>query len=113
VPKVLAQGIELLADPTRRRIMGLVALHPRRPSALAGELGLSRPAITRQIHLLEDAGLIRITDSPHDGRGRLCKANPMLIGPIAAWLAGVDVGRPVGLTIGPNGEPIPRDDRRY
>ena len=108
MPKRPAQGIELLADPTRRRIMGLIALHPRRPSAIASEIGLSRPATTRQIHILRDAGLIRITFSPHDGRARLCSTNPMMIGPIAAWLAGVEVGRPVGLTVAEDGSTVPR-----
>lgn len=108
MPKRAAQGIELLADPTRRRIMGLIALHARRPSSIAADIGLSRPATTRQLHLMADAGLIRITFSPHDGRARICATNPHMIGPIAAWLAGVEVGRPVGLTIDDSGATVPR-----
>ncbi|HEX8026526.1 MAG TPA: winged helix-turn-helix domain-containing protein, partial [Candidatus Limnocylindrales bacterium] len=103
MPKRPAQGIELLADPTRRRIMGLVALHPRRPSAIAAAIGLSRPATTRQIHLMRDAGLIRLIYSPHDSRARRCATNPAMIGPIAAWLAGVEVGRPFGLAVADDG----------
>jgi DNA-binding transcriptional ArsR family regulator len=99
VPRRPAVGIELLADPTRRRIVGLVALHPRRPSDLAAAIGLSRPATTRQLGLLRAAGLLRRTYSPRDGRSRLYAVNPMLIGPITAWLAGVEVGRPVGLIL--------------
>jgi len=86
--------------------MGLIALHPWRPSGIASEIGLSRPAATRQLHLLRDAGLIRITYSPHDGRARICAVNPMMIGPIAAWLAGVEVGRPTGLTMTDHGPDI-------
>jgi len=86
--------------------MGLIALHPRRPSGIAAEIGLSRPATTRQLHLLADAGLIWITDSPHDGRARICAVNPMMIGPIAAWLAGVEVGRPTGLAMTDDGPGI-------
>jgi DNA-binding transcriptional ArsR family regulator len=108
MPKRAAVGIELLADPTRRRIMGLIALHARRPSGIASEIGLSRPATTRQLRLLAEAGLIRVTYAPHDGRGRLCSVNPMMIGPIAAWLAGVEVGRPTGLTTSEDGSPTLR-----
>jgi DNA-binding transcriptional ArsR family regulator len=103
MPRRPAVGIELLADPTRRRIVGLLALHARRPSHIATEIELSRPATTRQLTLLREAGLIRMTYSPIDGRGRLYALNPTLIRPIAAWLAGVEVGRPVGLTIEDDG----------
>jgi DNA-binding transcriptional ArsR family regulator len=64
MPKRMAQGIELLADPTRRRIMGLIALHPRRPSGIAAEIGLSRPATSRQLRLLREAGLTMTDDGP-------------------------------------------------
>ena|SRR5438105_2534236 len=104
MPRRPAVGIELLADPTRRRIVGLVALHPRRPSRIAAAIGLSRPATTRQLRLLCDAGLLRRTYSPQDGRGRIYAVNPMLIGPITAWLAGVEIGRPAGLTIDPSAD---------
>jgi DNA-binding transcriptional ArsR family regulator len=103
VSKRPAVGIELLADPTRRRIVGLLLGHARRPSQIAREIALSRPATTRQLNLLRDAGLIRATFSPIDGRARLYAVSPTMIRPIAAWLAGVEVGRPVGLTIDDHG----------
>jgi hypothetical protein len=54
----MGAGIGLLADPTRRRIIAALAMAPPRPSRLAEELGLSRPAIARQLRLLEAAALI-------------------------------------------------------
>ncbi len=95
----MAHGIELLADPTRRKIIGLLAIRAMRPSNVAREIGLSRPATSRQLHLLRDAGLIRSTWSPIDGRGLLYALVPKMHGPITAWLAGTEVGRPIGFTI--------------
>jgi DNA-binding transcriptional ArsR family regulator len=103
MPRRPAVGIELLADPTRRRIVGLLLAHARRPSQIALEIELSRPATTRQLNLLREAGLIRATYSPIDGRARLYSVTPTMIRPIGAWLAGVEVGRPVGLTIDETG----------
>jgi DNA-binding transcriptional ArsR family regulator len=92
MPKRNGTGIALLADPTRRRIVQLIAIHPRRPSALARETGRSRPAISRQIRILREAGLIRELPVPHDRRGALLGLNPLQIGRIVAWLAGTEIG---------------------
>ena len=97
VPKRNGPGIELLADPTRRRIVALLAIHSMRPKSIAREIGLSRPATSRQLHLLLDAGLIRSTWSPIDGRGRLFGLEPRAHGSITAWLAGTGFGGRVGL----------------
>lgn len=94
VPKRNGAGIELLADPTRRRIIALLALRPRRPSSIAEEIGLSRPATTRQLRLLEEAGLIRSGRSVADGRVVLYTIQWRQHGPITAWLAGTEIARP-------------------
>jgi DNA-binding transcriptional ArsR family regulator len=94
MPKRNGTGIDLLADPTRRRIVGLLAVRPRRPSSLAAELGLSRPATTRQLHLLRDAGLVVVLRSYADGRVLLYRLNPTTQGAITAWLVGTDIGAP-------------------
>ena len=96
-------GIELLADPTRRRIIALLAIRALRPSTIASELGLSRPATTRQLHLLRDAGLISAALSVVDRRAVIYRIAPREHGPITAWLAGTAVGRPIALTIGNDG----------
>ncbi len=91
MPKRAAQGIELLADPTRRRIVGLVAQRVRHPADIAEVLGLSRPATSRQLRLLTEAGILRWDRSMFDGRGRAYKLNPSTHEAITAWLAGVDL----------------------
>jgi DNA-binding MarR family transcriptional regulator len=103
MPKRNGPGIELLADPTRRRIIGLLALRALRPSTIATEIGLSRPATSRQLHLMVEAGLIRATRSYIDRRAILYTIHPHSRGPITAWLAGTEVGRAVTLTIDDQG----------
>jgi len=92
MPKKNGPGIELLADPTRRRLIAAIAIRPRRPSSLAQEIGLSRPATARQLHLLEHAGLIRATRAMTDRRGIVFTVDPRNHGRITAWLAGTDIG---------------------
>jgi DNA-binding transcriptional ArsR family regulator len=87
----LAEGMELLADPTRRRIVALVAGTVHRPADIAAALQLSRPAVSRQLRLLVEAGLLRWTWSRLDLRSRHYFVDPAWEGPIIVWLAGVDL----------------------
>ena len=91
MPRAMAEGIELLADPTRRRIVALIAGKVRRPSDIASSMGLGRPAVSRQLRLLTRAGLLRWTWSRLDLRTRIYVIDPVMEGPIIAWLAGVDL----------------------
>ncbi|OGO54772.1 MAG: hypothetical protein A2V85_18230 [Chloroflexi bacterium RBG_16_72_14] len=92
MPKRTGSGIGLLADETRRRIVALLAVRPTRPSALARKIGLSRPATSRQLRLLREAGLVRVMRSPIDGRGLIYTLHPDTHGRITAWLAGTEIG---------------------
>jgi DNA-binding transcriptional ArsR family regulator len=94
MPKRNGTGIALLADDTRRRIVAMLAIKPCRPSTIAAELGLSRPAISRQLRLLEQAGLVRAARSRIDGRGLVYRVDPAAHGRITAWLAGTEVALP-------------------
>jgi DNA-binding transcriptional ArsR family regulator len=95
MPKRNGPGIELLADPTRRQIIAVLALRPRRPTSLAKEIGLSRAATNRHLLLLRDAGLVRTKPSYLDRRAVLYGIDPSSRGPITAWLAGTEIGRPI------------------
>jgi len=92
MPKRNGVGIALLADPTRRRIITLLAQHPWRPKMLAMELGLSFPAVSGQLALLCEAGLVRRLPTLADARGVLYFVEPDAQGRIIAWLAGTEVG---------------------
>jgi DNA-binding transcriptional ArsR family regulator len=47
-----------LGDPNRRRIVELLAGGGRSVGDLAGEMPISRPAVSRHLRLLKDAGLV-------------------------------------------------------
>jgi DNA-binding transcriptional ArsR family regulator len=86
-------GIELLADPTRRRIVALLAQGHLQSAKVAAKIGLSRPATSRQLRLLQHAGLISRRKHYVDGRRIVYFIDPKQLGQIAAWLAGTEVGR--------------------
>lgn len=91
MPRRKAEGIELLADPTRRQIVALLAARVWHPADIAKALGLSRPAVSRQLRLLTDGGLLRWRWSRIDLRSRDYFIDPAMQAPIIAWLAGVDL----------------------
>ena len=85
-------GIALLADVTRRRIIAVLALKPSRPSTIAREIGLSLPATSRQLRILREAGLVARVPSRIDGRSWVYRLDGRAAGRITAWLAGTEVG---------------------
>ncbi len=93
MPRRNGHGIDLLADPTRRRIVSLLALNVFRPAKIARELELSRPAVSRQLRILLDARLISRRRYFLDHRGWMYYIDPLKLGQITAWLAGTEVGR--------------------
>jgi len=84
-PRVL----DLLGDPTRRRLVVLLAERPRHPAELARELRVSRPSISRHLRLLRSQGLLEDTRGADDGRTRLCRLRPAPLGDAADWLQAV------------------------
>lgn len=48
----------VLADPTRRTIFERLAEHPSAVGELAGDLPVSRPAVSQHLKVLKDAGLV-------------------------------------------------------
>jgi DNA-binding transcriptional ArsR family regulator len=50
---------DALGDPHRRTILRLLGEHERSVGELAAELPISRPAVSRHLRLLREAGLVR------------------------------------------------------
>lgn len=92
MPRRNGSGIAVLADPTRLRLIALIAVRPRRSSALARELRIGRPATSRHLKVMCDAGLIEWRPSLIDGRWRVYAIRPSRHGAITAWLAGTEIG---------------------
>ena len=51
-------GFDALGDPTRRAIFERLATSPRSVGELAGELPVSRPAVSQHLRVLKLAGLV-------------------------------------------------------
>ena len=91
MPHRRSEGIELLADPTRRRIVGLIAGRVHYPADIAGALKLRRSTVSYHLRLLVLAGIVRFRRVPIDNRSRRYFIDPAMEGPVIAWLAGVDL----------------------
>ncbi|MEO7045561.1 MAG: metalloregulator ArsR/SmtB family transcription factor [Ferruginibacter sp.] len=75
---------QAIADPTRRAILGLVALHTMTPGAIAENFDSSRQTISKHIQILQQCGLLNQTQS---GREIQYHFNPQKMKEVADWLA--------------------------
>jgi DNA-binding transcriptional ArsR family regulator len=78
-----AEGFAALGDPTRREIFARIAERPRAVGELAGELPVSRPAVSQHLKVLKDAGLV--VDRP-EGNRRIYQAHPAGVAALRAQL---------------------------
>lgn len=74
---------QALADPTRRAMLGRLAVGPVSVSELSGPTGLRLPTVMRHLAVLEAAGLIVTVK---DGRVRTCAMVPEALEPARLWL---------------------------
>ena len=79
----LSTTFAALADPTRRAILGRLALGETSVNELAEPFAISLPAISRHLRVLESAGLITRS---RDAQWRPCKLNPGQLKSAADWL---------------------------
>jgi DNA-binding transcriptional ArsR family regulator len=78
--------LSALADPTRRRIVELVAARPMTAGEIHTAFPIANPAVSRHLRVLREAGLI--SELPvSDGRIRLYTLRPEALEPLAAWVA--------------------------
>jgi DNA-binding transcriptional ArsR family regulator len=76
---------EALADPTRRRIVELLAEEERSVGDLASHFPSSRPAISKHLRVLREAGVV---DSRGEAQRRIYRLEPEALGEAEGWLAG-------------------------
>ena len=73
-----------LADPTRRRLLELLAAGERSAGELAAEFGISRPGVSRHLRVLREAGLVRARGTASAGSHSV---DPAPLAEVAEWLA--------------------------
>lgn len=72
-----------LSDPTRRHILHLLRGGRQSVGDLANNFNVSRPAISKHLRLLREAGLVK--DTP-EGTSRLCELNAEPLKAVDSWL---------------------------
>jgi DNA-binding transcriptional ArsR family regulator len=75
-----------LADPTRRRVVELLADGPRRAGDLATGVGMHPPAMTRHLRVLRTSGLVEVETAEADARQRLYRLRQDRFVALQAWL---------------------------
>ena len=80
-----------LADPTRRRVLELLAVKPMTAGELSGAFPIANPAVSRHLRVLRGAGLI--SELPvSDRRVRLYRLKAEALEPLAAWIEELSIG---------------------
>jgi DNA-binding transcriptional ArsR family regulator len=75
--------LEVLAEPTRRRIIELLADGERSAGEIASHFATSRPGISRHLRVLRENGLVRTREQ---GQRRLYSLDPAPLEELDAWL---------------------------
>jgi DNA-binding transcriptional ArsR family regulator len=84
----LDASLAALADPTRRRLLRLVGERPRKAGDLAEAFPVSRPAVSKHLRVLREAGLV---EAEPRGRARIYRLAPGGISEVRRWVE--DTGR--------------------
>ena len=76
-------ALAALADPTRRELVELLAAGELAAGELADRFPVSRPAVSRHLRVLREAGLVR---ARVDGKRRLYALDPRPLRELDDWL---------------------------
>ena len=74
---------EVLADPTRRRILELVREQPRLVGELTEILLISQPGVSKHLRILRDVGLVKVRQ---DAQRHWYELNPEPLLKLDEWL---------------------------
>jgi DNA-binding transcriptional ArsR family regulator len=74
---------QAIADPTRRAIINILAAQPLNITSIAEKFDISQQAISLQVKILADCGLIIIKQR---GRDRICEAQLNQLSEVAVWV---------------------------
>jgi DNA-binding transcriptional ArsR family regulator len=74
----------IIAEPSRRAILSLLASSERSVGDIEAELHLSQPSVSKHLRVLRDAGFVEVTV---DAQRRLYRLKPEPFQEVDAWLA--------------------------
>jgi DNA-binding transcriptional ArsR family regulator len=75
---------DVLAEPTRRRILDLLIETEQPVGDLVASLSLSQPGVSKHLRVLREAGLV---EARTDAQRRIYRVRPEPLVEIDAWLA--------------------------
>jgi DNA-binding transcriptional ArsR family regulator len=75
--------LDVIADPTRRRILDVVRAGERSVGELVEKVGMHQPGVSRHLKVLRDAGLVEVR---RDAQRRLYRLRPEPLMELDAWL---------------------------
>ncbi len=78
------RAIEAIADPTRRRIVELLADGERSAGEIAAQFETSRPGVSRHLRVLREYGLVQVRG---DGQRRIYSLDAAPLAELDSWLA--------------------------
>ena len=80
----MTNSFELLADPTRRRVLDELRKSELSVGELVRRLGMNQPAVSKQLRVLRDSGLATVRV---DAQRRFYRLNPDGLREVDDWLA--------------------------
>jgi len=75
---------QAIADPTRRKIINMIAHQSLNLNSVAEKFEISRPAVSKHIKILTECGLITIRQ---EGRDHFCEAKLEKLNEVSDWVA--------------------------
>jgi DNA-binding transcriptional ArsR family regulator len=75
---------EILAEPSRRRVLDLLLEQERTVTELVDALDMSQPAVSKHLRVLREAGLV---EARVDAQRRVYSLRPEPLADVDAWLA--------------------------
>lgn len=88
--RALDRTFHALSDKVRRDVVLLLGDEPRRASELADALALPRPAMSKHLKVLREAGLVEEREDREDARARVYRLRRESIEGAREWLGEVE-----------------------
>ena len=80
----MASAFEIIAEPNRRAILGLLALSEQSVGEIERQLRMTQPTVSKHLRVLRDAGFVEATV---DAQRRLYRLRPEPFQEVDTWLA--------------------------
>src|SRR6478672_13944712 len=82
--KEVESVFDIIAEPNRRAILGLLVSSEQSVGAIERQLRMSQPTVSKHLRVLREAGFV---ESTVDGQRRLYRLKPEPLLELEAWLA--------------------------